>query len=188
MKAVIFDWGGVLIDNPVLGLVTEFSKKLDMDGKDVLKFFNENINDFDRGKISEEEFWEGFGKKPGKIWKSGFEKAYSEKKEIFELARELKSKGIKVGFLSNTEKPSVEFFKEQGHDMFDAEVFSCDEGVLKPAPEIYEIILKRLGVKASEAVFIDDRIDNVKGFEALGGKGILFESVQQIKEELEKVI
>ena len=51
---------------------------------------------------------------------------------------------------------------------FDLMVFSGEEGVAKPAPEIYERTLQRLEVDPEEAVFFDDRLENVAAAEALG--------------------
>ena len=68
--------------------------------------------------------------------------------------------------------------------MFDATVFSCDEGTAKPERRIYEIALERLGVKPREAVFIDDRVDFIEGAQKLGMYTIRFENPQQVKEAL----
>ena len=59
-------------------------------------------------------------------------------------------------------------------EKFDGCVFSFMEGVVKPNPEIYKILLARYDIKAEECVFIDDTEENVLGAEKLGFKGIVF--------------
>jgi putative hydrolase of the HAD superfamily len=51
---------------------------------------------------------------------------------------------------------------------FDVVVVSCEVGVAKPDPVIFELCLSRLGVAPRHALFVDDRIDNIEGAAALG--------------------
>jgi epoxide hydrolase-like predicted phosphatase len=191
IKAVIFDWGGVLIDDPTPGLVAYCSKHLKVAEKEFNRVRKKFEFDFQKGKISEEEFWrrvcsELKAAKPTvkSLWRDAFMAAYSEKKEVFSLASSLHRSSYKTGFLSNTEDPAMKFFYEQGYDMFDVLVFSCAEGTRKPEKRIYEIALERLGVKPKEAVFIDNQIENAKGAEKAGMNAILFKSPKQLKKEL----
>lgn len=53
--------------------------------------------------------------------------------------------------------------------MFDAIVISETEGVKKPAPRIYEIAMERIGVSASESVFVGDHPDtDIRGAQRAG--------------------
>ena len=72
--------------------------------------------------------------------------------------------------------------------LFEGIVVSGDEKLIKPDARIYEVLLERYGVKAEEAVFIDDSLKNVKGAEAVGIKGIHFSSPEKLKEELEEIL
>ncbi len=57
---------------------------------------------------------------------------------------------------------------------FEGILVSGNEGMRKPFPEIYELMLSRYRIDPSEAVFIDDSIKNVAGSELTGIKGIHF--------------
>jgi putative hydrolase of the HAD superfamily len=57
---------------------------------------------------------------------------------------------------------------------FDHLTFSCDLGVVKPRPEIYESCLEGLGVSPQDTLFFDDRGDNVGAAHALGIHAVLF--------------
>ena len=69
-------------------------------------------------------------------------------------------------------------------DAFDQIVISAEEGILKPDPRIYQIMLERLTVPAEEAIFIDDFIKNIHGAQAVGLQAIHFRYPEQAKIEL----
>lgn len=67
---------------------------------------------------------------------------------------------------------------------FEGIVVSGVEKVIKPQKEIFEILLTRYAVPASNAVFIDDNIINVTAAKGVGMHGIHFTSPAQLKEDL----
>jgi len=191
IESVIFDWGGVLIDDPRPGLLRYCSEAFGVPLEDYTPVHDSFLDEFHKGKISEERFWRQITGKLGKSmppaqsqWYEAFRSAYVPKQEMFRLASSLHDKGYKTALLSNTELPAVDFFHERGYDMFDVLVFSCVEGVMKPERRIYEITLERLDSRARQAVFIDDRQDYIRGAEDTGLNTILFQSIDQVKGEL----
>ncbi len=190
-ESVIFDWGGVLIDDPRPGLLQHCSEAFGVPLEDYTPVHDSFLDEFHKSKISEERFWQQITGKLGKSmptarsqWYEAFRSAYVPKQEMFRLASSLHDKGYKTALLSNTELPAVEFFHERDYDMFDVLVFSCVERVMKPERRIYEITLERLGSKAEQAVFIDDRQDYVRGAKDVGLNNIVFKSIDQVKDEL----
>ncbi|MCU0488778.1 MAG: HAD family phosphatase [Anaerolineales bacterium] len=69
-------------------------------------------------------------------------------------------------------------------DAFDQIVISAEEGILKPNPRIYQIMIEKLNIFAAEAVFIDDFIHNIHGAQSVGMQAIHFRSPEQAKTEL----
>ncbi len=57
-------------------------------------------------------------------------------------------------------------------DRFDGGVASCEVHINKPDPRIYQALLDKYGLKASECVFIDDNLANVQAAFTLGFVGI----------------
>ncbi|MCG2718872.1 MAG: HAD family phosphatase [Nanoarchaeota archaeon] len=194
IKAVIFDWGGVLIDLPANGILSYCSNELKVRKKDLNDSLSNHLDDFQKGKIKEKTLWDKVCKelnvqKPKNIslWYEAFESAYLPKKDMFLLTSKLKDNYYKTGLLSNTEMPALDYFKKQNYDMFDVEVFSCEEGIAKPERRIYDIMLSRLYVSPQEAVFIDDRPLFIDGARKLGMNTILFSSPYQVKKELKNL-
>ena len=191
IESVIFDWGGVLIEDPAPGLVKYCSEALDVSEEDYIKVYDRFGVDFQRGIISENEFWSSMcgelgvsSPKAASLWADAFKAAYVPRKEMFALAAVLREKSYKTALLSDTEKPAMEYFHQLDYDMFDVKVFSCAEGMVKPEREIYELTVQRLGTKAGTSIFIDDKTKHISGAQQVGLNTILFESVGQVKSEL----
>ena len=100
----------------------------------------------------------------------------------------LKAKGVPLYVLSNWSRETwpraLEAFDFL--DWFDGLVVSGLEGVAKPDAEIYRR-LEPLGVRLEDAVFIDDRADNIETAEALGMTGIHFTGAAALDRRLEQL-
>ncbi len=191
IESVIFDWGGVLIDDPRPGLLQYCANAFGVSEERYATVHDLFLDEFHTGRISEETFWREIPRKFDKpvpadssLWSEAFRSAYVPRPEVFSLACSLHDQDYRTALLSNTELPAVEFFHEFKYGMFDVLVFSCVEGVIKPQRKIYEITLERLGSKARQSVFIDDRQDYVHGAKQAGLNAILFKGIGQVKSEL----
>lgn len=194
IDSVIFDWGGVLIDDPRAGLLRYCADAFGVAQEQYVPVHDSFLDEFHKGLIDEETFWREVARKLDKpipetpsLWFEAFRSAYIPKPEMFLLASSLHGKGYKTALLSNTELPAVKFLHERGYDMFDVLVFSCEEGMMKPDRRIYNLTLERLGSQAEKSIFIDDRPDYIQGAKDVGFHAILFGSVAQVKHELAKL-
>lgn len=104
--------------------------------------------------------------------------------ETVELFREVRRRpGLKCYALTNW---SAELFPiaRQRFDFlqwFDGLVVSGEEGIRKPFPGIYERLLQRYDITASEALFIDDNIRNVQAAEDLGIPSVQFTGARSLR-------
>lgn len=191
IKAIILDWGGVLIDDPVPGFIAYCSKYLKVSEEEFRKAIPKFHFDFARGIISEGVFWKKVCSKlkisepsiPSLLGKA-FRAVYSEKSDILSIASSLKENGYKIALLSNTEVPMMNYFYEKQYQIFDVAVFSCIEGIIKPDRRIYEITLKKLDVRPQEAVFVDDKEENISSARKIGINTVLFKDSTQFRKEL----
>ena len=191
IEAVLFDWGGVLIENPAPGLMAYCAKGLAVAVADYVRVHNAHGEAFQKGWIAEAVFWQrvcGDLNRPlpgqASLWGDAFRAVYRPREEVFSLARRLREKGCQTSLLSNTEVPAMAFFLELHYDMFDALTFSCAEGVAKPQREIYEVAAKKLGMAPARCVLIDDRLDFVEGARDAGMKGIVYKDLTRVTTEL----
>lgn len=63
-------------------------------------------------------------------------------------------------------------------------VVSGVEKLVKPDPAIYALALARFGLRAEQAIFIDDRADNIAGARQVGMRGHLFRDAPTLRAEL----
>ncbi len=77
--------------------------------------------------------------------------------ESFQLLNELKSRGIKIGLITNTFSDEREIIKESRlFPYFDVALISYEQGICKPAPEMYQRMIERLGVAPEECLYVGD--------------------------------
>ena len=80
--------------------------------------------------------------------------------------------------MSNTNAAHVDVWKplySDFLDMFDAVYVSNELGARKLEARIYEKVLELEGVRGSDAVFFDDKMENIEAAEALGIEGAHFD-------------
>jgi len=191
IEAILFDWGGVLIDNPAPGLMAYCAKALDVSIQDYTAAHHRHGEPFQKGTISEAAFWQRVCEdldrptpEAPSLWGQAFAAVYAPHRNVFALAERLRARGYRTALLSNTETAAMEFFARQGYDMFDALTFSCAEGAFKPEREIYEITAGKLEVEPQRCVFIDDSPTYADGATQAGMQAIVYEDLEQVKDAL----
>ena len=94
------------------------------------------------------------------------------------MIQDLKDKGYKVYYLSNWSAWTHDLLQEAGKfdflKLMDGGVFSYDVGYMKPNEEIYKILLNKYKINPEEAIFFDDREENIEAANKLGIHGIHF--------------
>ncbi len=93
------------------------------------------------------------------------------------LIEQVHDAGFRTALLSNAWIGARASHTALGWDRllkFDVQMFSAEEGLMKPDPRFFQCCLRRLDVAASEAVFIDDTLANVEAALGLGMLAIHF--------------
>ena len=93
------------------------------------------------------------------------------------LVTRARAAGIRTALLSNSW--GNEYDRRDWHEMFDTVVISGEVGMRKPEREIFELVLKRIGLAADECVFIDDMAHNIVAAEQAGLVGIVHRTFEQ---------
>jgi len=86
---------------------------------------------------------------------------------------DLRGRGYRIGLVSNCFGNEAHWPGEFELDhCFDAMVLSCEVGMVKPEPGIYQLAADQLGVAPAECVFVDDVPSYVAGAMAVGMTGV----------------
>ena len=198
IKAVIFDVGGVLaIENKPLktiGKINHFgvheyiAKKLKISLDQYFDSIDTNYALSIEGKISEKKTisflsknLKTTSKKLIKLYKKAYKKNFKQNKQLFKQAFKLKQLGYKITILSDQWYLSYRaLMSDKKYKKFSPVIVSCFVGMRKPNPKIYKLTLKKLKLKPSECIFIDNQEWNIKPAKKLGIKTILFKNNKQL--------
>lgn len=194
IKNILFDMGNVLIyfDRNLfmdrLGLEEADKKLLTRE-----LFLSLEWVRMDRGSLVEPQAVESISRRLPERLHDAAEKLVSHWDEplipvpgMYELIRELKSAGYGIYLLSNASLRQHEYWPRiEASQFFDGTLISADEGLMKPQPEIYRLILERFGLKAEESFFIDDLPSNIEGAFYCNMPGAVFyNDVAKLRQDL----
>jgi putative hydrolase of the HAD superfamily len=100
---------------------------------------------------------------------------------LFAYYRALHGRGVRLAMCTNNVREWEPLWRAKLpiDEIFETVVDSAFVGVRKPDPEIYAIVLERLGLRAEECAFVDDIAINVRAASELGFTGVHFASTEQ---------
>ncbi len=199
ISAVFFDLGGVILRTEYQAPRQHLAEEFGMDYEDVDKIVHGGGSNGSAaraaiGEITEEEHWLNVMKvlkRPA----SEYERIRDEffagdviDLNIVNFLRSIKPK-YKVGLISNAWSGLRSYIEhEKFDDAFHHMTISAEMGVAKPSAKIYEFALEQLQVKAKEAVFVDDVLENIKACEKLGMQGIHFKDPESALKQLKALL
>jgi 2-haloacid dehalogenase len=191
--AVVFDLGGVLLDwNP-----RHLYRKLFDDEAEMDRFLSEVCtmewhHAHDLGVPPEQTvppLIEAHPEYAEQIWawpQRSEEMLAGPIEETVEILRSLKEQGVPVYALTNMETWTYPGRRDRYPFLrwFDGTVVSGFEGVAKPDPRVFELLLDRFGLNAASTLFIDDSQKNVAAARGVGMQAIEFESAPELHQKL----
>lgn len=195
-KNVVFDLGGVLIDWNPRYVYRQICKR-----EEEMEYFLTNIcnRDWDAQQDAGRPFAEGI---------RTLNEQYPEHAHLINIYHQRWHEMLKgeisatVAILEKLKHSRINLYAltNWSHETFPYALKTCPclqhfldivvsgkEKVIKPDKKIFEILLTRNNLKATESVFIDDNLPNVNAAKALGFVGIHFTSPQKLHLELKEM-
>ena len=183
IKAVIFDFGGVLVRTLSDGPRAMWEQELGLTPGQAagIVFGAETNYDCQLGQVSDADHWHWVGRRLGldETRLAGFHRDFYAADELdgslMAYIGRLRAQ-YHVGLLSNAADSLRRVLDEvlAITACFDSITISAEEGVMKPDARIFEIALGRAGVAAPEALFVDDSLANVEAAARLGMRAVHF--------------
>ena len=197
IKNIIFDLGGVLIDwNPNYVFLSAFKDdivKLKEFYEKVCTFeWNENQDagySIDKATEDRIKIFPEYEDQIRMYYGRWEEMIGGEITEVVRILKKIvRENKFRVLALTNwsAETFPIALKKFDFLHLFEGIVVSGTEKTRKPFSDIYKIILNRYNLIASESIFIDDNIRNIKAANKFGIKTIQFKNPLQLKSDLKK--
>lgn len=193
IQAVIYDFGNVVCTFRVTAFFENLTRHSACTVDQLLGLMPEISHlaiEYESGRMTSEEFFRAFTALAAidpteEQFIASYTAIFTPVSGTFDAIRRLHGH-YRLGLLSNTNawhfehsiRP-VEIFP-----LFDAVTLSYEVGAMKPAPVIYEDMLKKLGVPPSSCVYFDDIQENVDAGIRAGMQGRLFTTAERMYADL----
>lgn len=196
IRAVILDYGEVMCVKPKEENLSRMAKLF---GIEPAVFFDRYIpsrGPYDQGVVSPEEYWKGFAAEMGvatdeatvaRLREWDTEMWGDVSGEMTDWLARLDEAGFRTALLSNMQNDMAAYARRNFDWLkhIDAQILSCEVGMIKPDPAIFHLTAERMGVRPEQALLVDDREANIESARKTGMAGIRFQNIGQLREELE---
>jgi putative hydrolase of the HAD superfamily len=190
IRAVIFDYGNVLCFPQTQADVQRMVEICGMSLPRFTELYWRYRLAYDRADLNRETYWATVARED--------ERTFSPEQvdQVVEIdctgwarinpaamqwVQQLRQANLQLALLSNM-PAEISHYLTANHkwpSLFHHLVFSCDLRRTKPEPEAYQVCLEKLQVAASEALFLDDRPENVEAAKKLGIHGVVFDGLDR---------
>jgi putative hydrolase of the HAD superfamily len=206
IEAVVSDFGGVLT-TPLMNAFSRVQDDLDVPFEAYPKAFQYCVDRdgehplfvLERGEITEAEFVarmeRGMAEALGRpVPMHGFGErlfgALDPNQELFDYYGTLRDRGLRLALCTNNVREWEARWRAMlpVDSIFELVVDSAFVGTRKPEPEMYAIVLERLGLPAEACVFVDDLEHNVAAARDAGMHGIVHRETPQTIQELDALL
>jgi putative hydrolase of the HAD superfamily len=195
LRAVVFDYGMVLTSKPDAEAHDAMVRITGLPVAEFERLYWADRQAYDEGALTGVAFWQKLLREGGltlpestvdelNAWDARMWTTENPRMVAWQAA--LKQHGLKTAILSNMGDVVLASIEQAFAwiENFDVRVWSYQLRMAKPDPAIYHYTLGQLGVAAGEALFIDDRAENVEAARTLGMQGVQFSAVEQLRAEL----
>jgi putative hydrolase of the HAD superfamily len=176
VNSVIFDFGGVLCLHPDDSRWQRAAEAAGLPLSEFMPAFWAHRIPYDAGVVEPADYWrEVLGpafqeSRLPKLVRCEIELWNQYDQRIFDWIGQLRGGGFRTAILSNLPRVLGEELRATpgflGH--FDHVTFSYELRKVKPQPEIYVDAIQGLGIEPEQALFLDDKSENVEGAQAVG--------------------
>ncbi len=202
IKSIIFDYGNVISEVQTGDCANEMELMTGVPAAVFRSVYDRFRFDFDRGLITGAEMYARLLDSEGyhslaldmdlmkKIALLDMQSWRKFRQDVTDWGLSLQKQGFKLGILSNMPTEFLQYYRNEIPLFVHADYacFSCEVHVIKPEPEIYNIVLDGLGVRPEEAVFYDDMQVNIDAACNLGIHACLWTGLENARNALDNFI
>ena len=195
IRAVVFDYGMVLTGPPDPAAYKQLLAITGLTSAQLDKYYWADRHAYDEGKLTGLAFWQKIlADAKLELYPSAAEELNlwdarmwtTQNGDMLDWQQQLSQRGILTAILSNIGDSVLENMQREFTwlDRFDVLVWSYQLRMAKPDSAIFHHVLKQLGTKPEETIFIDDKPVNIEAANTLGIRGMLFTTPAQLRADL----
>ena len=186
MQVLVFDFFGVICSEIAPFVLPKYMSK-----EQAVVYKATIVHDADTGAITQDEMFRRLSAiahvPPEKLHEEFWSHVRIDP-EMVTLIEELRTRH-RVALLTNALTP---FFRQIAakydlERLFEIILVSSEEGLAKPDPAFYRLMVEKLGVKAEDCLFIDDNPENLDAARSVGMDALLFEGADSARRELASI-
>ena len=188
-RALILDYGNVLTLPQAPDVIETMAARLRVPVQAFTAAYWEHRHGYDGGECSVDEYWRRVLGSLGQRPEGSDERALLDwladrdadswmryRGEVWDLARDVRAGHVRTAMLTNMSADlAARIRRDRPLDRwFDVVVVSAEVRRMKPDPRIYGLCLEQLDVEPQQALFVDDRPENVAAAARLGMRTVHF--------------
>ncbi len=197
LRAVIFDYGLVLSGPAEPAARARMLEITGLTPEMFDTYYWKHRLDYDRGTLNGRTYWQVVARDTGLSLTQEQIGALIEQDVLLwssinpvmlDWVVRVRASGMKVAILSNMGEDLLAHMRKNFGwlDDFHHLTWSCELDMIKPEPAIYRHTIEKLEVKPEEALFLDDKIENVEGARQAGLHAILFRNPESLQDDLKE--
>ena len=197
LRAVIFDYGQVLSSSAD---PTAHARLLEITGlpPEIFDTYYWKYRlDYDRGTLTGRTYWQTICRDTGvsliveqvdSLIEQDILHWVGLNSVMLNWVTRVRAAGMKIAILSNMGEDLLAHMLKHfvWLNDFDHLTWSCELDMVKPEAAIYRHTLKKLGVEPGEALFLDDKAENIEGARRIGIHALLFRDALTLQADLER--
>ena len=189
VRGLILDYGNVLTLPQAPDVIQAMAARLYVTVDAFTAAYWEHRHGYDAGEYPADEYWRhvlgSLGRRPEESdeqvlldWLADrdADSWMRYRGEVWDLARDVRARHVRTAMLTNMSAEFAECLRRDRplDQWFDVVVVSAEVHCVKPDPRIYRLCLEQLDVEPAQALFIDDRPENVAAAATFGMRTVYF--------------
>lgn len=196
IRWILFDYGGVLAEEGFHDTLAELSLRYGEAADTLPRLAMDAVYDsgYVTGKASEAAFWDLLRQRfpffePDAQMSEQILRRFTLRKPMLELVDKLRSLGYRTGILSDqTDWLAKLDQRDHFFDHFDRIFNSYDMGKGKRDPTLFDEVMAALSIRPSQAIFIDDNLENVHRAASRGVCALHYEERRKLLQTLSRLL
>jgi len=191
VEVVFFDFGGVLVEEGFRQGLMDIGQRNGIDPEKFLQIafdlaFTEG---FVTGRLDEKEFWHILRSKTGvagshEVFRDAVLSGFEMRDWMIDLVKKLKESKVRTAILSDQTPWLDEMDRKYNFFQWFERVFnSYYIGMSKREPALFDYALSEMGVRAEQALFVDDNQGNIERAQQKGLHTIHYQNRKDFEED-----